>query len=405
MLLLFATALLCGDCHQAIVDRWKRSPMANSSGLVQAAGESAGTLRRFSLAVKKAGDTLQLHWPGGAVDLTHFIGSKRMGRSYAFQYQGNLFQVPAGYYADRRLWDLPPGYERDRHPDFKRPITAECLACHSSDTARPSGIGCQSCHGESDDHAKLVNPAKLPPRQRDSVCEQCHLAGAVRLPRVAAAYRPGGDLAESVEVLLAASRPGVMVNSHAEQLNASRCKQGAGDKLSCSTCHNPHAESTDYNAACLGCHAKPHKPAGCVDCHMPKSRAHDGGHTVFTSHAIGGTVPVRDLRSYFGRTPSNRDLGMAYVKLASQTNDTALLEKAWPLLREAAAGQPRDAELYATIASLLAAGGRKEQAVAYYQLSLQQEPRQPGTLRKLAELTGDAKYRSQADRLLPLPRF
>jgi len=138
---------------------------------------------------------------------------------------------------------------------------------------------------------------------------------------------------------------------------------------------------------------------------MPKSRAHDGGHTVFTSHAIGGTVPVRDLRSYFGRTPSNRDLGMAYVKLASQTNDTALLEQAWPLLREAVAKQPRDPELYATIASLLAAGGRKEQAVAYYQLSLRQEPRQPGTLRKLAELTGEKKYRDAAERLLPLPKF
>ena len=138
---------------------------------------------------------------------------------------------------------------------------------------------------------------------------------------------------------------------------------------------------------------------------MPKGRAQDGGHTVFTSHAIGGTVSGGELGSYFGRAASARDLGMAYVKLASQTGDTALLEKAWPLLREAAAKQTRDPELYATIASLLAAGGRKEQAVAYYELSLRQDPKQPGTLRKLAELTGNAKYREAAERLLPLPRF
>lgn len=189
--------------------------MANSSGLVQAAGESTGTLRRFSLAVKKAGDALQLHWPGGNVELSHFIGSKRMGRSYAFLYQGHLFQAPAGYYANRKQWDLPPGYERDTHPYFARPITAECLACHSSDTAKPSGIGCRTCHGDAEDHAKLVNPAARGPPARTPFASSAIWRGWLRLPRPVASYRPGQDLAESLEVFLSVPRAGVMVNSHA----------------------------------------------------------------------------------------------------------------------------------------------------------------------------------------------
>ena len=70
-------------------------------------------------------------------------------------------------------------------------------------------------------------------------------------------------------------------------LTRSRCFQESRDKLSCVTCHNPHADAaTDrraYEKVCLSCHsgAPPtakteqgkicpvNRTSGCVECHMP----------------------------------------------------------------------------------------------------------------------------------------
>src|SRR5881394_913574 len=158
-MILLAAALACVDCHRALVERYARTPMANTSGQVRAAGEFAGKVgRQFTIIPITKG--LQLLWPGGRVDLTFFIGSRRMGRSFAYDYKGHLYQAPVGYYANRGSWDLAPGYEHDSHPDLTRPITAECLFCHATKaTVEPGainryqeivvGIQCARCHGES----------------------------------------------------------------------------------------------------------------------------------------------------------------------------------------------------------------------------------------------------------------
>ena len=140
---------------------------------------------------------------------------------------------------------------------------------------------------------------------------------------------------------------------------------------------------------------------------MPKAKAYDGGHTVFTDHSISTHTP-RKLASYFGRLPSPRNLGLAYVELATKQRDTEYLEKAWPLLREAAAGQPRDPALYYAVANLLNAAGQKQRAIEYYRRSLEQDPIQPDALRKLAALVASPEeareLREKALRILPLPR-
>src|SRR5262249_34800255 len=153
-----------------------------------------------------------------------------------------LFQAPVGYYGNRTAWDLAPGYEHDAAPDLNRPITSECLSCHATRTSLVqgtinrysqihSGIQCERCHGGGSDHQALVNPRKLPPRLRDSVCEQCHLSGEVRLPQLGKRiedFRPGQNLADYVEVFVKPTRD-VKVNGHAEALAGSRCKQASGD--------------------------------------------------------------------------------------------------------------------------------------------------------------------------------
>ena len=416
MLILFAAALACVDCHKSIVEAYARTPMAITSGPVVAADERGGSVGKLRVV---AGEVLHLEFPRGIVDLNFFIGSRRMGRSYAFLHQNHMYQAPIGFYPLRQKWDFAPGYERDVQPDFSRPISADCLFCHATRASLAAGtvnryeriehgIQCARCHGESGTHDKLVNPAKLAPRARDSICEQCHLAGEARLEQPGKRlenFRPGQDLADYLEVLIGAPR-GLRVNSHSEALALSRCKQPSGDKLWCGMCHNPHAR-TDANAVCSSCHAKPHQPGNCVGCHMAKSRPSDGGHTVFTNHTIGRGKESRALSSYFGRKLSARNLGIGLAQQAARDHDADALQLAWPLLRQAAQGEPNDPLLHSAIAGLLAASGRKQQAIEYYRLSLKQNPLQPDVLRKLAMLVESdeaARLRSQALEILPVPR-
>src|SRR6266545_7602419 len=162
-MILFAAVLACVDCHKDLVERYARSPMANTSGRVRPADEVPGKVgRRFTIT-----PGLELLWSGGRVELTFFIGSRRMGRSFAYEYQGHLYQAPVGYYTNRRSWDFAPGYEHDSQPDLTRPITPECLFCHATRTAVApgtvnryreivQGIQCARCHGDALDHASLV---------------------------------------------------------------------------------------------------------------------------------------------------------------------------------------------------------------------------------------------------------
>jgi hypothetical protein len=361
---------------------------------------------------------MKLQWREGSVNLTFFIGSRRLGRSYAYSYDGGLFQAPVGFYANKGAWDLAPGYEHDTKPDLNRPITPDCLFCHATraDVAAGSlnryrtithGIQCARCHGTSSNHGELVNPRNLSSPLRDSVCDQCHLAGAVRLVRAGkrlADFRSGENLADYVEVFVAGRKQGVRVNGHSEALALSKCKQKSAGQLWCGTCHNPHRAEVNYSNACRGCHTQPHSQDDCIGCHMPKAKAYDGGHTVFTDHSLSPKSAPRPLASYFRRVPTKRDLGLAYVQIGMEWRDSSYFEKAWPLLREAGDLKAVDPQLNATIGALLQADGRKEQAAAYYRLSLAQDPIQPDILNKLAGLVEESeagRLRKSALMILP----
>ena len=427
--------------------------MANSSGSVQASTEFPGSFRHKASGteyeISRVADQLELRWPGGRVKLEFFIGSRRMGRSYAYTEAGYLYQVPVGFYATRRTWDMAPGYQLDTRPDFDRPITSECLFCHTG-AARVAqgtlnrilnlpdlhGVTCERCHGDGSAHAirprsdNIRNPRKLPASARDAVCEQCHLAGEIRLPLPGAdpsSYRPGEELSSYVEVFVSPDAPrGIRVNGHAEALAASKCRQFAPEKFWCGTCHSPHQPATGFREKCLACHQPAQCPSpardqgDCIRCHMPKATAFDGGHSVFTDHSIprrpsryaGRGNPPKVLIPYYRRalseTIARRNLGLAYSELAIQYGRLELLQQAWPLLRSAAEGRPSDPALYTRMASLLQADGRPEPAIELYRRSLELDPNQSTALVNLAglleargELAEAARLRRRALVLLP----
>src|SRR5260370_31067857 len=106
-----------------------------------------------------------------------------------------------------------------------RRVEPACLACHASGLRTvagsvngydnpafaEAGVSCERCHGAGENHvvrmksadhrqaSGIVNPAKLPPAERDSGCAQCHLVSVVRLSQAAraGAYEPQKRLVDS----------------------------------------------------------------------------------------------------------------------------------------------------------------------------------------------------------------
>jgi hypothetical protein len=387
---------VCGRCHGEIARQYARTGMARSSGRTGGGGEKFGhpaVTADFRLVA--GGVERRLEW---------FLGSGNIGHSYLFRKGGELFQAPFSYYSAPGKWDLSPGYENKPFPELTRTVETGCLQCHASrlqaaagggEPFLEAGISCERCHGAGDRHAarpgkqNIVNPAKLPAEQRDSVCAQCHLTGAARVARAGrerGSFAAGEKLSDSIAIFVQAGA-GVSATSHFEKLAASRCRQASGEKLWCGTCHTPHADSTasHYRQQCQSCHAagtcKGPGGADCTGCHMPKRTGERSiAHLAFTDHSIprrGNAAErqsgaIETLKEFWTGTASARDTAMAYAIAAA--GEPGLEGAAIERLRAAAAAAPRDVPLLAQFAQLQDRLGQEEQAAATYRQILQLDP-------------------------------
>ncbi len=187
-----------------------------------------------------------------------------------------------------------PGHEnaagvRDRIFDPSAAIL-RCFACHSTGPVRISrdhtivpselGVRCEVCHGPAADHAREParfrprNPGRLTAEELNRFCGQCH-----RMPTDAA------DTPDLRDPWNARHQPLLLA--------ASACFRQSKGRLSCLTCHAPHAplerKLTAYDAACGRCHAYPrHKVVtaarACAECHMPAVQAQP--YLSFANHRI-----------------------------------------------------------------------------------------------------------------------
>ena len=228
---------------------------------------------------------------------------------------------------------------------------------------------------------------------RDSVCLQCHLEGDAAIYRAGeslAAYRPGEDLARFVVYFVDASRAedGGRATSQYEALLRSACKRASGDKLTCTTCHDPHGSPTAaervgfYRGKCLACHtgekmATEHHPEqqDCAVCHMPTRQTTDVSHEQLTDHDIERVpgkarverISVRTkLIPVGGVSAGDRELGLAYAQFAERGNQQAG-EKALALLRKAEAEGANDAESHVRLGFLEQVSGHPDEAQREYQ--------------------------------------
>jgi len=181
-----------------------------------------------------------------------------------------------------------------------------CLSCHSTALAISDqqvdfghsrlNVGCERCHGPGNehvratrsksyansvdrDHFQIPHLGALTADQQMELCGNCHRALSPSPPH-------------RVPDTLARLQPAA--------LKMSACFiKGDRERLSCTTCHNPHQPKqtnvASYEAICKNCHSIgeatqskcPVNPrSGCVGCHMGRERLSVFGDSVYTNHWI-----------------------------------------------------------------------------------------------------------------------
>lgn len=374
-----------------------------------------------TLTVKRQGAVLEhkleRHGVSAEYPVAYSVGAGIVGYSYIVRLGQYLFQSPLSYYTQTQSWDLTPGYETDSHLDFTHQIANGCLFCHTNSVNGLPGapnqfgdppftaISCERCHGSPAAHLQkpvpgsIVNPVKLPPRERNSVCEQCHLEGDTRV------LNPGRDWwnfqpgkpAESVFVtyLRPDDHSTLRAVSQSELLAESQCAQKSGDRLWCGSCHSPHAAGTNrqqqMRTVCLSCHGglfeSGHHAAAdeCVSCHMPRLRPTNVSHSAVTDHSIPRKPRPHlqdveavepELRAW--REPDSafirRNLGLAYFDLAAKEHSVADVRRAYEILSQLPPDQRRDAAVEADLASVLLQQNQSRLAIELFSRASVQEP-------------------------------
>jgi DmsE family decaheme c-type cytochrome len=194
--------------------------------------------------------------------------------------------------------------------------TASCGHCHTdiakangtsphgkTSAHHPSGIACESCHGDGKAHAgsngdvsQIQNPARLSAKEVDERCLTCHSA---RHPDFAQSAHATAGVActscHSVHAgkegkLLRAAEPALCYQCHSSvKADFSQPVHHKVDEgtVTCTACHDPHGTAearlqsaiAKRSSGCVKCHTDKAGPftyehaavrqAGCTSCHAP----------------------------------------------------------------------------------------------------------------------------------------
>lgn len=415
----------CDTCHAEEVAGYAQSAMAHS--LRMASREPDGSVEtrdgKITMRSTPSGYWQRLETAGDTTDyrIDYVIGSGNHASGYLLDLAGHLFQSPVAYYRSRQAYDLAPGYENVAHPDFTRPIAEGCLFCHSGSALKISGtsneyhspafsaeaITCERCHGSAEEHLRnpragtIINPAKLEPAARDSICEQCHLLGVGRVLNPGKSFgdfRPGEPLENVFTTYRNVSPSGAegekfKVISHVEQLARSVCARKSNGRLWCGTCHDPHVKPADrvqyFRSKCLSCHMQefstshPDKQSDCIGCHMPRRDAKDGGHTAFTDHRIQRRPaadeelpPDSDIAAWREPAPElqKRNLAIAYINTGMERRSREFIGRGYRLLTEVQQQFADDSEMFTAMGSALLVAKQTSEAELAFERALQLNP-------------------------------
>lgn len=297
----------CSSCHAKQVELHANSPHARALARVD-----SETLAAWRTVRERTGVEIAYRRPATVITsgadsetvtavLEWVFGTGRKARTLVGRHDGSYFEHRLSWYRENNRLGLTPG-----HPPrpAETPVEAlgvpqhpfameRCFGCHATNVrlepegfAFTPGIQCERCHGDGSRHSADQSPRSILGLKRLSAQSSVQFcAGCHRMPD-----REYNSAAPEVEDPLS-------VRFQPVGLMASRCFTKSG-KLSCVTCHDPHAEmkpasDVSYRAACRSCHAaatrsgcdRRTKPASdCVSCHMQRSSP--APNLTFTDHRI-----------------------------------------------------------------------------------------------------------------------
>jgi hypothetical protein len=308
----------CGKCHPAEWRRYQETHHARTFRpmTVASLGSSAPAQQPLpgtdcALRIIEGHYALEKSQTGQTRPLEYALGSGKQGMTFiAIEGGDAVFEMRKSYVPRTHRWYTTPGQEENdalpdvigkRHPGV---LSRKCILCHTVtvplDYLHPEprfmGVGCESCHGPGSLHIAAVNTRGA----TDLKMEELKKAGGKRINELC------GDCHTTPEEALRVAKPKRLSQRFMPYgLALSRCFRESGDRLTCITCHDPHANaSTDnktYEQICLNCHSQaralalastsahaahlnsarntvcPVNPrTGCVGCHMPTRHVFPG---------------------------------------------------------------------------------------------------------------------------------
>lgn len=323
----FAGSSTCRQCHQTIYDAYVKSFHYNTTQ--PATKQSlAGKLDTDNnhFAYNDSTSVLIQNRDSGLYQAA-FVNDKEaaahrmdiqfgLKHAYTFLYwkANQTFEHPLSFYSSINNWATSPGFSPVQ-VNFNRFIGANCFECHSSfidkklnaSTAGIEevldkntllfGIDCERCHGPAINHVNYHNAypeakeakyltsfTTLSRQQKLDVCAMCHSGNKKMQDRSTFQFRPG-DTLSNFFITLPEYNNKTSFDVHGNQyqlLSQSKCFMNA-KTLDCSTCHNPHTNTTNNvkanSSACINCHKEvTHETLklttavlqdNCIDCHMP----------------------------------------------------------------------------------------------------------------------------------------
>ena len=314
----------CQQCHPDKVASQLLTEMAHASSRsadpALLDGKSRLTLRQdpYDYEIVRKGQSITLSVDDGHASISELLifafGKGVVGHTFLYEEEGKLYESHVSYYSGIKGLDLTTGHPKAQFTDLSQALgrlldpqeAQRCFGCHTTASTTsnhfdPSqatlGVMCEACHGPGYKHVQameageielgkrsIVNPGNLDPLTSVDFCGACH--------------RTSGD------VIQMNAKGVVTVRFQPFRLEESRCWKSANKRLTCVTCHDPHAplvqNSGHYDKVCLDCHsrnsgetqrARQHilvcrmSKVNCAGCHMPKLEI-PGMHHAFVDHWI-----------------------------------------------------------------------------------------------------------------------
>jgi predicted CXXCH cytochrome family protein len=251
---------------------------------------------------------------------------------------------------------------------------------------------------------------------------------AIELPgRHVYDFRPGDDLSDYIRyyVLADATKSALGAVSQVEAFADSGCRKAAGDRMSCTSCHDPHFSPAEndrvsyYRGKCLACHgatfAEKHHATSpdCTSCHMPRTSSSDVAHTQVTDHhiprrknispqliedAIATMKTKPEIKPFPPSAEASkdvRDLALAWESLA-QSGMPGTQQEAESELRKAVEKFPNDSALLSALGYVEQEHGANEAARKLYERAFAADPTSLDVATNLGVLEARSGHLSKA---------